>query len=216
MFKRPTPLLLILTMTLLLLPLASASAKKPKMVKHQAYVVEFACGTSDSGVEGEVDVTYATSITVANLHEEPALTRMRVNRTGPEPATSDVVEQLVPAGGARRFDCTSIVDGLFTMGESDEGDLGVVHGLLVIKSRSRLHVVARNTAVSESGSVAIDISEIAGTTLEHRRKKTDEEQTVEICHVPPGNPSNRHTISVGRPAVGAHLGHGDTEGACAD
>jgi hypothetical protein len=35
-----------------------------------------------------------------------------------------------------------------------------------------------------------------------------------ICHVPPGNPSNRHSICVGNPAVPAHLGHGDSAGCC--
>jgi hypothetical protein len=35
-----------------------------------------------------------------------------------------------------------------------------------------------------------------------------------ICHAPPGNPNNRHTIEVGQSAVSAHLGHGDTLGAC--
>jgi len=38
---------------------------------------------------------------------------------------------------------------------------------------------------------------------------------VTICHVPPGNPDNRHTITVGAPAVPAHLAHGDTIGPCA-
>jgi hypothetical protein len=38
---------------------------------------------------------------------------------------------------------------------------------------------------------------------------------VEVCHVPPGNPSNAHTICVGAPAVKAHLkNHGDSLGAC--
>jgi len=37
---------------------------------------------------------------------------------------------------------------------------------------------------------------------------------VTICHIPPGNPSNAHTITVGQPAVRAHLAHGDTVGAC--
>ena len=35
-----------------------------------------------------------------------------------------------------------------------------------------------------------------------------------ICHVPPGNPDNAHEISVAESAVPAHLGHGDTLGAC--
>ena len=40
------------------------------------------------------------------------------------------------------------------------------------------------------------------------------EQQVTICHRPPGNPQNVQTIAVGQSAVPAHLGHGDTLGAC--
>lgn len=40
--------------------------------------------------------------------------------------------------------------------------------------------------------------------------------SVTICHIPPGNPSNQHTITVGQGAVGGHLGHGDTLGPCGD
>src|SRR5205814_3639588 len=40
------------------------------------------------------------------------------------------------------------------------------------------------------------------------------ETKVTICHVPPGNPANAHTIVVGAPAVPAHLRHGDSVGAC--
>jgi hypothetical protein len=38
---------------------------------------------------------------------------------------------------------------------------------------------------------------------------------VTICHIPPGNPANAHTITVGIAAVPAHLAlHGDTIGEC--
>jgi len=39
---------------------------------------------------------------------------------------------------------------------------------------------------------------------------------VTICHVPPGNPGNEQTLSVGSSAVGAHLSNhpGDSIGAC--
>lgn len=37
---------------------------------------------------------------------------------------------------------------------------------------------------------------------------------VVICHYPPGNSGNRHTIEVGQPALSAHLAHGDTQGLC--
>ena len=35
-----------------------------------------------------------------------------------------------------------------------------------------------------------------------------------ICHIPPGNPSNAHTINVDNSAVPAHLAHGDYLGEC--
>lgn len=37
---------------------------------------------------------------------------------------------------------------------------------------------------------------------------------VVICHAPPGNPDNAHTIVVGPTALDAHLNHGDEEGPC--
>jgi len=37
---------------------------------------------------------------------------------------------------------------------------------------------------------------------------------VTICHIPPGNPENAHTIVVNQSAVAAHLEHGDTLGPC--
>lgn len=37
-----------------------------------------------------------------------------------------------------------------------------------------------------------------------------------VCHKPPGNPANMHTLHVGEAAVKAHLAHGDALGACGD
>lgn len=39
-------------------------------------------------------------------------------------------------------------------------------------------------------------------------------EKVTICHVPPGNPDNAKTITVGAPSARAHLSHGDTLGEC--
>jgi hypothetical protein len=41
-------------------------------------------------------------------------------------------------------------------------------------------------------------------------------EKVEICHIPPDNPSDRHTIFVSVNALAAHLAHGDTTGPCED
>ena len=40
------------------------------------------------------------------------------------------------------------------------------------------------------------------------------EAKVDVCHIPPGNPENAHTITISENAVAAHLDHGDFVGAC--
>jgi hypothetical protein len=42
----------------------------------------------------------------------------------------------------------------------------------------------------------------------------DRDGKMTICHIPPGNRSARHTISVSESAWAAHQGHGDHRGAC--
>jgi len=45
-------------------------------------------------------------------------------------------------------------------------------------------------------------------------KKGPQGDKTEICHIPPGNPSKAHTITVGGYAVDRHLAHGDVIGSC--
>ncbi len=42
----------------------------------------------------------------------------------------------------------------------------------------------------------------------------EEETHITICHIPPGNPGNAHTITISVNALPAHLAHGDTIGEC--
>jgi len=42
----------------------------------------------------------------------------------------------------------------------------------------------------------------------------DRNGKITICHIPPGNPSARKTLTVGESAWSAHSGHGDHRGAC--
>ncbi len=37
---------------------------------------------------------------------------------------------------------------------------------------------------------------------------------VDVCHIPPGNPDNKHTITISNKALDAHLAHGDLAGSC--
>ena len=46
------------------------------------------------------------------------------------------------------------------------------------------------------------------------RWEGDRDGKMTICHIPPGNRSARHTITVGEAAWAAHQGHGDHRGAC--
>ncbi len=59
----------------------------------------------------------------------------------------------------------------------------------------------------------ISISLIFGLSQSASAAPTEK---VLICHIPPGNPSNPHTLSVGERAVDAHLAHGDALGSCED
>lgn len=45
-------------------------------------------------------------------------------------------------------------------------------------------------------------------------KKGKASKKVYMCHIPPGNPSNAHTISISTNAIAAHLAHGDQLGQC--
>lgn len=46
------------------------------------------------------------------------------------------------------------------------------------------------------------------------KDSADKAHKVYVCHIPPGNPANAHTIHVGSPALEAHLAHGDSLGVC--
>lgn len=41
-----------------------------------------------------------------------------------------------------------------------------------------------------------------------------QEAKVDVCHIPPGNPENAHTITISENALAAHLEHGDNIGPC--
>ena len=71
-----------------------------------------------------------------------------------------------------------------------------------IKVKAKLHVLKlkfkdriKEHRISESSS--LEDNGVVGN------------QKVVICHVPPGNPDNKHSIRISSNAVPAHLAHGD-------
>jgi len=49
-----------------------------------------------------------------------------------------------------------------------------------------------------------------------RRSLGDNDKKMEICHFPPDDPTNFHTITISEKAWPAHMAHGDAAGACGD
>jgi hypothetical protein len=84
------------------------------------------------------------------------------------------------------------------------GDLEV-QGDLKEASLVRYQYCVDNDGVGKIGRI------IAVYQLEELPPETSK---VVICHYPPGNLGNRHTIEVGQPAVSEHMAHGDTLGPC--
>ena len=78
-----------------------------------------------------------------------------------------------------------------------------------------LSVLTQNTAGGADGVSALTFGTIEGQKIS-RPRYWDDDDKVEICHVPPGNESRKHTIEVDESAVRAHLSHGDYFGECDD
>ena len=83
-------------------------------------------------------------------------------------------------------------------------------GFLVIQSSGRLNVSAVYTATDTLGGASVDIEQVQGAKVRVRRDR----DKLTICHFPPGNPDNAHTLSIGSSAWPAHETHGDTLGPC--
>ena len=67
-----------------------------------------------------------------------------------------------------------------------------------------------DTADSDNDGIpdCVDLDELNNWECDNKGKKAY------ICHIPPGNPANAHTLCVSKNAVPAHLAHGDYIGEC--
>ena len=125
----------------------------------------------------------------------------------------------------RVFSTTDTIGIVLELTET-AADSGVFTGTLTIgdTSDAASHVLAATVGDIVTAEYD-DILDATGAdplpvaaTLEVIEDETHDgrEDKVTLCHLPPGNPENGHTISVGGEAHLAHLAHGDVLGECAD
>ena len=114
---------------------------------------------------------------------------------------------------------TGISDGIITL-ETEEGTITILTDgdtefegfndlIEIVDLEVEVEVVS-----TESGFLAIEI-ELEEYEDEEEKKGPPGDKT-EICHIPPGNPSKAHTITIGEPAANKHLliHAGDVMGPC--
>jgi hypothetical protein len=102
--------------------------------------------------------------------------------------------------------CTLLMGGCGGGTVSEEGGAGAEHSGDELEASTSNGGTTENTGTTEDTGT----TESTGTTEEAEGGG----EGVTICHIPPGNPANAHTLTVGEPAVKAHLRHGDTLGSC--
>ena len=190
------------------------SWSKPKLpVEWFRYVVKFTCGVNNGEPLRVVRGVYATAVSLYNanagdvtLHKSLALAYPPAEQATGE--VSDQIEDVISPGAALQVDCGEIPDEFFFPTPVADH----VQGFLVIESSSPLVVEAVYTAAGTLGDVSIDVERIAEQRVIPRPFVRPARAV--ICHYPPGNPDNRHTLVVDASAVPAHLAHGDTLGVC--
>lgn len=212
--KRVNPFRIAI-LALVLTALSAASAHADTRIE---YVVKFLCGPVTTDMFPVLPGSYATSINIYNPSDKDIPIYKNIALSFPPAgqfpgSVSEVIMETLPAKSALQVDCLQIpggfsfeMDGAPPMGSYTEG-------FLVVQSSGPLKVSGVYNATHASGGASLDIEQIQGVKRKVRRRDRDK---LTICHIPPGNPSNRHTLRIGSSAWPAHASHGDTEGPCED
>jgi hypothetical protein len=78
-----------------------------------------------------------------------------------------------------------------------------------INNNNTMSILLIATAAVVIGGLAVTVSQQAAFA------DPGGQPNVTYCHIPPGNPANRHEVTAGEPSVQAHIrNHGDGIGPC--
>lgn len=201
--------------SLLVAPGPAGAKSKPKPLPWTQYAVPFTCGANSADVDRALPGDYAFAANILNANDLPAILLKHVQLTYPPGAEipgfrSDVIQDDLLANLAIQVSCAEVF-GEFTY-PLGFVPTGLVQGVLVIRSNLPLDVSASHSARGPGGDVSQDVENVVGRPIDAILPSVD--STITICHVPPGNPGNAHTITVGASAWPAHSGHGDYQGPC--
>jgi hypothetical protein len=201
---------------LVLTTLPDSAQARSRTVEWFQYLAQFNCGHDTSGAPIRViPGFYATAVNLYNPNAEAVTLRKNLALAFPpeEQAsgeTSDQIEEVINPGTALQVDCGEIRNEFVFPNPPPATDH--VQGFLVIESNKPLHVEAVYTSSGAPGDVSIDTQRIAERKVIPRALVS----RVKICHYPPGNPGNRHEITIDAASLSAHQAHGDTVGDCPD
>jgi hypothetical protein len=195
--------------------LAKPKKASPPPPEWFQYVVSFTCGNNGGDSNRVPPGVYATAVNLYNAGNADVTLRKSLALTFPpeEQAAgelSEVIEDLLVPGRALQIDCGEVRDEFVF--PDPVPFTGYLQGFMVIESNRALHVEAIYTGQGVSGNVSIDVERIAERRVIPRVFARPVK--VAVCHYPPGNPDNRHTIVIDAAALPAHQAHGDTVGSC--
>lgn len=197
-------------------PSAALSKKKKRRVVYSAeFVIPFTCGSNPADVTSAVPGDYAVGIDLLGASAD-ATVAAKVHFTYPPggqmPAfTSDTIMLTIGAGSALQMSCDDLTGSGFVFATPPPATT-YVQGLLVLTTRSPVQVFVTRSAAGAAGGMALATDQVVPGQVAAMPAPEGAQTTV--CHAPPGNPANAHTITIGASALPAHLGHGDVQGAC--
>jgi hypothetical protein len=183
----------------------------------ESFTLEFWDGSTKVGVEHFDAVKPNQELDVLLSYEGGRVSVLDVKRTGIDHQAGDGIElegtaSGIDESGPTPWDGSLLVDGDkvgIRNGQTSIREGNRSRELGDIRDGTQLHV--RGVWEEVNGEMWVFAHEIKIQDDEDENHSGD---TVTLCHIPPGNPDNENTITVGADAVDAHLAHGDYLGAC--